>query len=110
MATIVHNASRLDESGIDPVLSNRFTLLHNDRPYDNVETARKVVDYEPTARRFDAINMNRGVFTSVPFAEVHRLQFLTSDGFTSQLPARTFVTSCVPGTNCSLFETRLLLH
>lgn len=73
VSTIVHDASRLDASGNEPILSNSFTLFHNGRAYDYVESAGEVVIYEPVAKRFAVINIDRGVYTSVPFVEVQSM-------------------------------------
>lgn len=73
VSTVVYDAGRLDATGNEPVLSNSFTLFHNGRAYDYVESAGEVVVYEPAAKRFVVLNAERGVFTSVPFVEVQSM-------------------------------------
>ena len=70
VSQFIYDASRLDESGNEPLLSSSFTLFHNGRVYDYVEAAGEVVRFEPVAKRFTVINPRRGVYTTVPFDEV----------------------------------------
>lgn len=73
VSQFVYDASRLDASGNEPLLSSSFTLFHNGRVYDYVESAGEVVRFEPAAKRFVVINPKRGVYTTVPFEEVRNI-------------------------------------
>ncbi|MEQ9411247.1 MAG: hypothetical protein RIK87_26270 [Fuerstiella sp.] len=73
VSTVIYDAGRLDAAGQEPILSSSFSLFHNGRAYDYVESAREVVIFEPAARRFTVIQPDRGVYTSIPFTEVQHL-------------------------------------
>ncbi len=73
VSTVVYDASRLDASGKEPVLSRSLSLFHNGRAYDFVESAGEVVILEKTARRFVVLNSGRGIFTTVPFAQIQQM-------------------------------------
>lgn len=73
VSQFVYDASRLDAAGNEPLLSSSFTLFHNGRVYDYVESAGEVVRFEPAAKRFVVMNPSRGVYTNVPFEEVRNI-------------------------------------
>ena len=73
VSTVVYDASRLDRSGKEPVLSRSITLFHNGRAYDYVEAAGEVVVFDKASKRFTVINAGHGVFTRVAFAELQAL-------------------------------------
>ena len=73
VSTAVYDASRLDKSGREPVLSRSTTLFHKGRAYDFVPSADEVVVFDKTAKRFTVINERHKVYTNIAFAELQAL-------------------------------------
>ena len=73
VSTVVYDAGRLNSNGQEPILSSGFSLFHNGRVYDYVEAAGEVVVFEPTEKKFTVLNPDRGVYTTIAFAEVQQL-------------------------------------
>ena len=73
VSTVVYDASRLDSTGKEPVVSSNFSLFHTGRVYDYVEAAGEVVIFEPALKRFTVLNSAQGVYTTIAFAEIKRL-------------------------------------
>lgn len=73
VSTVVYDAARLDDRGREVALSNSFSLFHNGLVYDYVEAAKEVVVFDPIARRFVVMSLDRNVYTTVPFAQVNEL-------------------------------------
>lgn len=73
VSTVVYDAGRLDGSGQEPMLSSSMSLFHNGRVYDYVESAGEVVLFETAAKRFMVLNPDRGIYTTIAFAEVQQM-------------------------------------
>ena len=73
VSTVVYDAARLDDRGREVAVSNSFSLFHNGRVYDYVEAAGEVVVFDPIARRFVVMSLDRKVYTTIPFAQLNEL-------------------------------------
>ena len=73
VSTIVYDAGRLADNGQEEVLSSSFSLFNNGQVYDYVEAAGEVVIFNPIGKKFIVMNPDRGVFTSIAFAELNAL-------------------------------------
>jgi hypothetical protein len=73
VSTVVYDAGRLNAAGQEPILASSFSLFHNGRIYDYVETAGEVVIYDSTGKKFTVINSQRGVSTTILFQELQNM-------------------------------------
>jgi len=73
VSTVVYDAGRLNSSGQEPILASSFSLFHNGRIYDYVESAGEVVIYDSTGKKFTVINSKRGVSTTILFLELQNM-------------------------------------
>lgn len=73
VSTIVYDAGRLNDNGQELAVSSSFSLFSNGRVYDYVEAAGEVVIFNPVAKKFTVMNQDRGVFTTIAFAELNAL-------------------------------------
>lgn len=73
VSTVVYDAGSLNEAGQEPIVSTGFSLFHNGRVYDYVESAEEVVVFSPVDHRFTVLNEHRRVYTTIDFREVDRL-------------------------------------
>jgi len=73
VSTVVYDAARLDDRGREVAVSNSFSLFHNGRVYDYVEAAGEVVIFDPIARRFVVMSLERQVYTTIAFAQLNEL-------------------------------------
>lgn len=73
VSTIVYDAGRLNDSGQEVAVSSSFSLFNNGQVYDYVEAAGEVVIFNPSGKKFIVMNPERGVFTSIAFAELNAM-------------------------------------